>query len=47
MPNGKVMVDVTDLPGYDGINVKRRLKPDEMRFLTREYGVEFALVYEC
>ncbi len=46
MPNGKVMVDVSNLPGYEGINVKRRLKADEMRFLTREYGVEFALIYE-
>jgi len=45
LPDGSVVADVTSLPGKEGIVVTKRLTPDEMRQLTDEYGVEFALVY--
>ena len=45
MPDGQVMVDVSELPGINGIQVEGRLTPEQMRFLQNEYGVEFALVY--
>ncbi|NFA41511.1 hypothetical protein EXM65_02680 [Clostridium botulinum] len=46
LPNGESVIDVTALPGSKGIDVPRRLTPDEMRLLTEENGVEFALVYQ-
>ncbi|MCR5311309.1 MAG: JAB domain-containing protein [Lachnospiraceae bacterium] len=46
MPDGTINVDFTNLPGGKGIQVKRRLTDAQMSFLTKEYGVEFAQVYE-
>ena len=46
MPNGKKNVDFSRLPGSEGIQVKKRLTDNQMIFLTNEYGVEFAQVYE-
>lgn len=46
LPNGDVVHDITALPGARGINVPGRLTPEEMRLLTEEHGVEFALAYE-
>jgi len=46
MPDGKKNVDFSHLPGFDGIQVKKRLSDSQMIFLTNEYGVEFAQVYE-
>lgn len=46
MPNGKVNVDFNHLPGTAGIPVKKRLTDSQMLFLTEEYGIEFAQVYE-
>lgn len=46
MPNGDKNVDFTKLPGSTGIQVKKRLTDKQMTFLTKEYGVEFAQVYE-
>ena len=46
MPDGKVNVDFSHLPGTAGIPVRRRLTDSQMLFLTNEYGVEFAQVYE-
>ena len=46
LPNGDVVRDITGLPGSNGINVSGRLSPEEMRLLTEEHGVEFALTYE-
>ena len=43
--DGKTYLDVENLPGETGIKIPRRLSPDEMSFLTKEYGVEFSLVY--
>lgn len=40
------LTDVAYLPGSDGIKILRRLTTDEMTFLTKEYGVEFAQVYK-
>lgn len=46
LPDGRVMIDVSELPGLKGIQVKGRLTPKQMKFLTQEYGVEFALTYK-
>lgn len=46
MPNGDKNVDFSKLPGTAGIHVKKRLTDSQMTFLTNEYGVEFAQVYE-
>lgn len=46
MPNGEKNVDFSRLPGSKGIQVKKRLTDSQMIFLTNEYGVEFAQVYE-
>jgi len=46
MPNGDKNVDFSKLPGTNGVEVKRRLTDKQMTFLTNEYGVEFAQVYE-
>lgn len=46
MPNGDKNTDFDKLPGSKGIQVSRRLSDREMAFLTEEYGVEFAQVYE-
>lgn len=46
MPNGDKNIDFSRLPGSDGIRVKKRLTDKQMTFLTNEYGVEFAQVYE-
>lgn len=46
MPNGTKNVDFSKLPGSEGIQVKKRLTDAQMSFLTKEYGVEFAQVYE-
>ncbi|MFD0588482.1 pre-toxin TG domain-containing protein [Paenibacillus sp. GCM10027627] len=45
MPDGRVLSDVTELPGAQGIVVPKRLTPEEMEFLTKEHGVEFAQIY--
>ncbi len=45
-PDGGVITDVTGLPGAKGIRVEKRLTTENMRYLTQEYGVEFALVYQ-
>ena len=44
--DGKTYLDVDVLPGETGIKIPRRLSPEEMGFLTKEYGVEFGLVYK-
>ena len=46
MPDGNKNIDFNSLPGSKGIQVKKRLNDDQMSFLTNEYGVEFAQVYE-
>lgn len=46
MPNGDKNTDFDKLPGSKGIQVPKRLSDREMIFLTEEYGVEFAQVYE-
>ena len=46
MPDGSSVIDVTELPGSSGIEIPRRLTDAEMTFLTKEYGVEFAQIYE-
>lgn len=46
MPNGDKNIDFSRLPGSSGIQVKKRLTDKQMIFLTNEYGVEFAQVYE-
>lgn len=46
MPNGAKNIDFSHLPGSKGIQIKKRLTDKQMDFLTREYGVEFAQVYE-
>ncbi|MBO4461118.1 MAG: hypothetical protein J5778_10765 [Clostridiales bacterium] len=46
MRNGDKNVDFEKLPGSKGIQVSKRLSDREMIFLTEEYGVEFAQVYE-
>lgn len=46
MPNGEKNIDFSKLPGSKGIQVKKRLTDKQMMFLTNEYGIEFAQVYE-
>jgi len=46
LPNGQVIADVSRLPGAEGMLVSKRLTPNELRELTKEYQVEFALVYQ-
>lgn len=46
MRNGDKNTDFDILPGSKGIHVPKRLTDREMIFLTKEYGVEFAQVYE-
>lgn len=46
LPSLPTYFDVENLPGEAGIRVPRRLTPEEMSFLTKEYGVEFGLVYK-
>ena len=46
MSDGRQVTDVTSLPGSTGIRTPRRLTTEEMTFLTKEYGVEFAQVYK-
>ncbi|MDN4620976.1 pre-toxin TG domain-containing protein [Paenibacillus sp. PsM32] len=46
LPNGQVIADVSRLPGAEGMLVSKRLTPNELRELTEEYQVEFALVYQ-
>ncbi len=46
MPNGDKNIDFKRLPGTKGIQVEHRLTDKQMEFLTNEYGVEFAQVYE-
>ncbi|OAB34381.1 hypothetical protein PGLA_22755 [Paenibacillus glacialis] len=46
LPDGRVVSDVTSLPGKQGITVPNRVSPEEMRQLTEHHGVQFALVYE-
>ena len=46
MPNGDKNIDFSKLPGYQGVQVKKRLTDKQMMFLTNEYGIEFAQVYE-
>ncbi|WP_213507886.1 peptidoglycan-binding domain-containing protein [Paenibacillus faecis] len=45
LPDGKVVKDVTELPGSIGMEIPNRLTPKEMDQLTQDYGVEFAQVY--
>lgn len=46
LPSGNKAVDFSKLPGLNGITVKKRLSDEQMSYLTNEYGVEFAQVYE-
>lgn len=46
MPNGDKNIDFLKLPGAKGIHVNKRLSDKQMMFLTNEYGIEFAQVYE-
>lgn len=46
MPDGRQVIDVTNLSGSTGIKIPRRLTTEEMTFLTQEYGVEIAQVYK-
>ncbi|MBQ4225466.1 MAG: hypothetical protein II664_04025, partial [Oscillospiraceae bacterium] len=46
MPNGEKKIDFSKPPGSKGIEVPRRLTDSQMEFLTQEYGIEFAQVYE-
>ena len=43
--DGRGLLDLTKLPGKNGIDVKKRLTQDQMEYLTQKYGVEFAQVY--
>lgn len=45
-PNGSKAIDFSKLPGKKGIVVKKRLSDEQMTYLTNEYGIEFAQVYE-
>ncbi|WP_309808635.1 hypothetical protein [Paenibacillus hunanensis] len=45
--DGRTLSDVTELPGAKGMKIPKRLSPEEMEFLTQEYGVEFAQVYRA
>ena len=45
-PDGSKVIDFAYLPGTKGIEVPRRLSTSEMTYLTKEYGVEFAQVYQ-
>lgn len=44
-PDGKKYVDLKKLPGKDGFQIPRRLTTEEKTYLTEEYEVEFAQVY--
>lgn len=46
MPNGDRNIDFDKLPGKSGYQIKNRLTDRQMEFLTEEYGVEFAQVYQ-
>lgn len=46
MPNGDKNIDFDRLPGKAGYQIKKRLTDKQMEFLTTEYGVEFAQVYQ-
>ena len=46
MPNGDRNIDFNQLPGSKGYQVAHRLSDRQMEFLTNEYGVEFAQVYQ-
>lgn len=46
MPDGSSVVDFVNLPGSSGIKIPRRLTDFEMAFLTKEYEVEFAQIYQ-
>lgn len=46
MPNGEKNIDFNKLPGSTGYQIKNRLTDGQMEFLTNEYGVEFAQVYQ-
>ena len=45
-PQGDRMIDFDSLPGTKGIRVPKRLSDKQMEYLTKQYGVEFAQVYE-
>lgn len=46
MYNGEINIDFSHLPGSTGYKIKKRLTDKQMEFLTNEYGVEFAQVYQ-
>lgn len=46
MPNGDKNIDFSKLPGSVGYQINHRLTDKQMEFLTNEYGVEFAQVYQ-
>ncbi len=46
MADGRKVTDFSYLPGSSGIEIPQRLSLEEMSYLTREYGVEFAQVYQ-
>ena len=46
MPDGSKNIDFNKLPGERGCIIKKRLTDKQMSFLTEEYDVEFAQVYE-
>ncbi len=45
-PQGDRLLDFDRLPGTKGITVPKRLSDKQMEYLTQQYGVEFAQVYE-
>ena len=46
MPDGKQVTDFSRLPGEAGMAIPRRLSVEEMIYLTQEYGIEFAQIYQ-
>lgn len=46
MPDGNKFIDFNSLPGTSGYQIKHRLTDKQMDYLTNQYGVEFAQVYQ-
>ncbi|WP_458120143.1 pre-toxin TG domain-containing protein [Paenibacillus sp. Z6-24] len=47
MADGRAINDITNLPGTKGMRIPNRLSVEDMDFLTKEYGVEFAQIYRA
>ena len=43
--DGRINIDVKQLPGQKGISIKKRLSQNQIEFLTKKYNVEFAQIY--